>query len=73
MKLAMYVTAYLPQDQRLSSDVLSSGVAYCHGGANCDDIALLYQQLSRFVADLTDLGLWYGTACAKLRNGSVRS
>lgn len=75
VKLAMYVTAYLTQYQRLalSSDVLKSGLAYCYGCANCDDIALLYQQLSRLVANLADLGLWYRTACSKLRDGSMKS
>lgn len=47
------------------------GDSYCDWRANCDDIAFFYQQLSCFVTDLADLGLWYGTACSQLRDGSA--
>lgn len=47
-----------------------AGGAYCDRCANCDYIAFFYQQLSCFVTDLADLGLWYGTACSQLRDGS---
>jgi len=41
---------------------------YRDRGGNGNDVALLDQKLSRFVADFANLGFGYGSTCAELRN-----
>lgn len=81
MELAVYVTTYLGKRvSRRRLDVAHarvslsphppfSGTPYRDRCRDCDDIALLYEKLAGFVADLADLGFGYRATGAQLRNG----
>jgi hypothetical protein len=45
--------------------------AYCNGRIDCDDVALFYQELTCFVAELAYLRFWDGATSAQLGYGSA--
>jgi hypothetical protein len=62
VELAVNIAAYLhsPLADRLLAASIPGG-AYRDGRANCDDVALLDEELARLMADLADLRLGDGT------------
>lgn len=70
MKLAVNIAAYLLSRDQLCPWHMFQG-PYRHRRIDAHDVALLYQQLTCLVAELSDLVFGDRTTCAELLNGSA--